>query len=101
MASMRGGEKSQTTEPLKRAALYVRVSSDEQVEGFSLDAQERAIETFCRDHGYQIIGRYRDEGKSARTDDLAKRPAFQRMLTHADEHRFDTVIVHKLDRFAR
>ena len=26
-----------------RAALYVRVSSEEQVDGFSLDAQERAI----------------------------------------------------------
>ena len=35
---------------------YLRVSSEEQVEGFSLDAQERAIETYCREHGYQIVG---------------------------------------------
>ncbi len=51
----------------KRAALYVRVSSEEQVEGYSLSAQERAIEAYCRDHGYEIVARYRDEGKSART----------------------------------
>lgn len=84
-----------------RVACYVRVSSDEQVEGFSLDAQERAIEAYCQEQGYEIVGRYRDEGKSARTNDLAKRPAFQRMLTHAEEGRFDALVVHKLDRFSR
>jgi site-specific DNA recombinase len=85
----------------KRAAAYIRVSSEEQIEGFSLDAQERAIETYCRDNGYQIVIRYRDEGKSARTDDLAKRPAFKQMLEDADAGRFDLVICHKNDRFAR
>jgi site-specific DNA recombinase len=90
-----------STATAKRAAIYIRVSSEEQVEGFSLDAQERAIETYCQEHGYQVVARYRDEGKSARTDDLAKRPAFQRMLEAAEAGRFDLVIVHKNDRFAR
>ena len=30
-----------------RAAVYVRVSTEEQTEGYSLSAQERAAETFC------------------------------------------------------
>jgi site-specific DNA recombinase len=85
----------------KRAALYVRVSSEEQVEGYSLPAQRRAIEDYCRAHGYAIVQRYADEGKSGRGDDLAKRPAFKQMLDDADAGRFDVVIVHKNDRFAR
>jgi site-specific DNA recombinase len=79
----------------------VRVSSEEQVEGFSLDAQNRAVDFYCRDHGYQVVARYCDEGKSARTDDLAKRPDFRRMLADAEAGRFDVLIVHKLDCFAR
>jgi DNA invertase Pin-like site-specific DNA recombinase len=85
----------------KRVAAYLRVSSEEQLAGFSLDAQARAIAEYCRERDSQIIACYRDEGKSARTDDLAKRPEFRRMLADAENGMFDIVIVHKLDRFAR
>src|SRR5829696_1433909 len=84
-----------------RAALYERVSSEEQVEGYSLDAQDRAGQLYCEAHGFEVVQVYRDEGRSARTDDLAKRPAFQQMLTDAGVGLFDVVVVHKLDRFAR
>src|SRR5829696_6585163 len=84
-----------------RAALYERVSSEEQVEGYSLDAQDRAGRLYCEAHGWQVVQVYRDEGRSARTDDLAKRPAFQQMLADAEAGLIDAVIVHKLDRFAR
>src|SRR3954462_2786101 len=92
---------NRATEAAKRVALYVRVSSDEQIEGFSLDAQERAIVDYCLDHNYRVVARYRDEGVSARTDDLRKRPEFRRLLEDAEAGRFDVLIVHKLDRFAR
>ncbi|MDP9364626.1 MAG: recombinase family protein, partial [Chloroflexota bacterium] len=85
----------------KRAACYVRVSSEEQVEGYSLSAQERAIDAYCAFHGFEVTARYRDEGISARSDDLKKRPSFAAMLIDAEAGRFDAVIVHKLDRFAR
>jgi site-specific DNA recombinase len=84
-----------------RAALYIRVSSEEQVEGYSLDAQERAGRLYGDAHGWTVVQVYRDEGKSARTDDLAKRPAFQHLLADAEAGRIDVVIVHKLDRFSR
>jgi len=71
-----------------RAALYCKVSSEEQVDGFSLDAQVRAIEAHCLQAGHEIVERYRDEGKSARSDDLAKRPAFARMIEDAELGRF-------------
>jgi site-specific DNA recombinase len=84
-----------------RAALYERVSSEEQVEGYSLDAQDRAGRHYCDAHGWDIVNVYRDEGRSARTDDLARRPAFQHMLADAEAGLLDVVVVHKLDRFAR
>ncbi len=84
----------------RRAAVYVRVSTEEQTEGYSLSAQERAGEAYCAQHGWEPIV-YREEGRSARTDDLAKRPAFAQMLEDAEAGRIVVVVVHKLDRFAR
>src|SRR5687767_6785386 len=84
-----------------RAGLYERVSSEEQVEGYSLDAQDRAGRLYCETHGWQVAAVYRDEGKSARTDDLGRRPAFQQKLADAEAGLLDVVVVHKLDRFAR
>ena len=59
---------------LMRAALYVRVSSEEQVQGYSLDAQERAGRAYCDAHGWHLVQICRDEGRSARSDDLPSGP---------------------------
>ena len=84
-----------------RAGLYARVSSEEQVEGYSLDAQQRAMAEFCRARGWQVAGTYVDEGRSGRSDDLARRPQFKALFDDVQAGRFDVVVVHKLDRFAR
>lgn len=84
-----------------RAAAYCRVSSDEQVDGFSLDAQRRIIEDACLTRGWTLAEVYVDEGKSARGDTVNKRPAFKRMMEDAEAGLLDVVVVHKLDRFAR
>jgi site-specific DNA recombinase len=83
------------------AAVYVRVSSKEQVEGYSLEAQLRACREFCAARGYAVVAEYADEGRSAHTDNLAKRPQFARMLADAEAGRFQLIVVHKMDRFAR
>src|ERR671916_1449482 len=85
----------------QRAVLYLRVSSEEQIQGYSLDAQERAGRAWCHQHGAQLVGMYTDEGRSARSDDIAKRPDFRRMLVDVEAGLADVVVVHKLDRFAR
>lgn len=84
-----------------RAAAYCRVSSDEQVDRFSLDAQRRIIEDACLTRGWTLAEVYVDEGKSARGDSVNKRPAFKRMMEDAEAGLLDVVVVHKLDRFAR
>src|SRR5436190_15927489 len=85
----------------KRAVGYFRVSSEEQVEGYSISAQERAYRQYVEAHGYTSAGEYRDEGKSARTDHIKRRPSFAQMLHDAHEGLFDVIVVHKMDRFSR
>ena len=84
-----------------RAALYARVSDEEQVEGYSLDAQKRAVRAYVESQGWDIYQEYVDEGVSAHTDDVAKRPLFRTAIDEALARRWDVLVVHKLDRFAR
>ena len=49
---------SRNTSPvatISRAAVYHRVSSEEQVEGYSLDAQQRATAAYCAAHGWELV----------------------------------------------
>ena len=85
----------------RRAGIYVRVSSEEQIDGYSLDAQIRVARQYCVSQGWDVSHIYRDEGKSARTDDLRKRPQFAAMIDDAEAGSIDVIVVHKLDRLAR
>ena len=80
-----------------KVALYARFSSDNQ-RSESIDAQIRAMETYCKQHQFVIVETYIDEAKSATTD---RRPAFQQMISDSSLHTFNILLVHKLDRFAR
>jgi DNA invertase Pin-like site-specific DNA recombinase len=55
-----------------RAALYARVSSEEQVEGYSIDAQKRAFHALVQARHWIAIKEYLEEGKSARTEDISR-----------------------------
>lgn len=77
--------------------IYARYSSDNQREE-SIEGQLRECKAFAEKNDSQIIGTYIDRALSARTDN---RPDFQRMIKDSEKGLFDTVIVWKLDRFAR
>ena len=81
-----------------RAAIYIRVSSDEQVDNWSLDAQSQQCLALAQARGWSVARIYDEPGLSAKTD---QRPAFQQLLNHAEARLFDVIIVHKLDRFSR
>lgn len=83
---------------MMRYAAYMRVSSEEQVGNFSIDAQRRAIEGWVKAQGGRLVKSYVDEAQSGRS---ALRPAFQRMRREARKRVFDAIVVHKFDRFAR
>jgi site-specific DNA recombinase len=84
-----------------RAAIYSRVSREEQVQGYSLDAQTRACREYAATRGWMVMAEYREEGRSARTDVIARRPEFRRLLDDVRAGLVDVVLVHKVDRFAR
>ncbi len=82
-----------------RAALYLRVSTQEQAdEGFSLAAQLDRLRAYCDSQEWLIAEVYTDEGVSAKTAD---RPELQRLLADAAGGRIDLVLVYKLDRLTR
>ena len=85
-----------------RAALYIRVSTDDQVE-YSPDAQRKALIEYAKRNNMEVMPQYIfvDEGKSGRSAE--KRPAFQQMVGFAKSKPkpFDAILVHKFDRFAR
>ncbi len=82
-----------------RAVGYRRVSSQEQTEGYSLEAQEVHIQTYAETQGWQLIRIYTDAGISAKKG--SSRPAFEEMLKDARDDQFDVVVVDKIDRFYR
>lgn len=84
-----------------RVAIYCRVSTEEQLEGYSIQAQSRACRDYADGKAWTVTQEYVDQGKSARVDDIAKRPAFQQMMADAVAKSFDLLLVHKIDRFSR
>ena len=88
-------------DPIVRAGLYARVSSEEQVEGYSIDAQTRAFRLLCESKRWTPYREYIEEGKSARTEDINKRPVFKQAISDGLGGQFDVLVVHKVDRFSR
>ena len=78
--------------------IYCRVSSLEQVQGTSLDQQERDCRQFCEREGHRVAAVFVDKGESAKTAD---RPQFQAMVAYCNANPVDAAVVWKLDRFAR
>ena len=84
------------------AAIYARVSSEEQVQGYSIQAQLRACREWAEKHGYAVAKEYVEEGQSAFRN-LEKREVLKELLGDAVNkgRGFQIVIVHKLDRLFR
>jgi len=80
-----------------RAALYARVSTEDQAkEGFSIPAQLKRLNAYCKARNWQGVTQYVDEGFSGRD---IKRPAYQRMMQEKDQ--WDVLVVLKMDRIHR
>lgn len=81
-----------------RYAAYLRISSEEQLDNFSIDAQHRAVEEWVKSQGSLISRLYIDEVQSGTT---TNRPEFLAMRRDAQQRKFDALVVHRFDRFAR
>lgn len=87
----------ENNEEKDRAALYCRVSTDDQAkEGFSLSAQRERLKSYCVAKGWKVSKVYVDDGYSGRSTD---RPAYQKMMDQKDD--WDILVVLKMDRVHR
>ena len=83
----------------KRAIIYTRVSSTEQVaDATSLAHQEKVLRDFCAYKGWGLVNHLQDAGVSAKTD---KRDGLQTALGMLYCGDADLLVVTHLDRFAR
>ena len=84
----------------KKCVIYVRVSTEEQTKGYSLNGQERINRDFAESLDYEVVKVFREEGISAK--DL-NRPQLQAMMRWTREHapEVDAVIFWKWERISR
>lgn len=82
-------------------AAYLRISEPRAVERWSLPAQRDAIAAHCARLGWGEPVWFVEEGRSAISDDYARRPQFRALLAAAEARQFRTVVVVDVDRFAR
>jgi DNA invertase Pin-like site-specific DNA recombinase len=80
----------------KRAALYLRVSTD----GQTVDNQRLALEAACEQRGWQLVQTYSDNGVSG-AKGRSQRPGLDSLLKDASRGRFDVVLSWVLDRLGR
>ena len=82
---------------MKRVALYLRVSSDEQ----TVDNQRLALEEVVQAHpNWQMVAAYTDAGISG-AKGRNRRPGFDRLLKDAIRRKFDLVAAVSVDRLGR
>jgi len=62
----------------KKALIYIRVSSEEQVQNYSLGTQEEICRREAKFKGYEVVEVFREEGRSAKT--ILGRPELLRLL---------------------
>lgn len=81
-----------------KGACYVRVSTDNQLENYSIEEQTDRLRSYCKAKDITIVKFYTDGGYSGGN---INRPALQQMLLDVENNVVDTVVVYKLDRLSR
>ncbi len=88
----------QTKDRRLRVVTYRRISTNEENQPYSLEAQETSLRSFIASQlNYEFVGDYVDQ----QTGTNNKRPGLERMLADAGENKFDVVLVYRLDRLGR
>ncbi|MGI5180547.1 recombinase family protein [Dactylosporangium sp. CA-152071] len=81
-----------------RVCVYIRRSTDDEHQPFSLDAQRAALEKYVgAKDDWIIVAEYEDDASGATTE----RPGLQKVLQAAKAGLFDVLLVYRLDRFSR
>ena len=86
----------------KRCYLYTRVSTEMQIDGYSLDAQEDYLRKEADHRGYEVVEVFSDKGKSGKnTEERDQFNEMIRRITNGNVDDVEYVYVFKLSRFGR
>lgn len=81
-----------------RIAIYLRISTDEENQPYSLEAQETKLRAYIESQDdWQLVQVYKEAASGATTE----RSKLDRLRAAARAGRFDLVLVYRVDRFAR
>ena len=86
--------------PQAKVAFYTRISTDEDHQKYSLDAQKDRLEAYCKSQygdDWQIFKVYRDMESGTHMN----RPGLEEMLYDAQAQAFNTLLVFRVDRLSR
>ena len=85
----------------KLAVIYLRVSTEEQVDNFSLETQEKICTQEAERRGMEIVKIFKEEGRSAKN--IIGRPVLIELLEYCRKNKktINAVIVYRLDRVSR
>ncbi|GAB4540864.1 MAG: hypothetical protein Fur002_08300 [Anaerolineales bacterium] len=81
----------------KQAAIYSRVSTDEQAKGYSLKTQIEACQAYAQERGYTVAATFSDDYTGAAID----RPELNKLRDYMTRNPLDVVIIYDIDRLAR
>lgn len=81
-----------------RVGCYVRVSTENQIENYSIDEQVERLKAYCLAKDWSIYKFYTDGGYSGGN---THRPALEQMLQDIHNGKLEMVVVYKLDRLSR
>lgn len=85
---------------LKNAGIYVRVSTERQVqEGYSISAQKENLTNFAKGHDFKVYDIYADEGISGKN--IESRPDVKRLIKDIKDGKIDVVLLQRFDRLTR
>ncbi|PYG90169.1 site-specific DNA recombinase [Ruminiclostridium sufflavum DSM 19573] len=83
---------------MKRVGCYVRVSTENQLENYSIEEQIERLKAYCTAKDWAVYKFYTDGGYSGGN---TNRPALQQLLVDIESKNLDIVVVYKLDRLSR
>src|SRR6202047_2935839 len=84
--------------PSMRVATYTRISTDEEHQPYSLEAQDTRLRAYvASQEGWELTHQYSDR----MTGSTLERPELQRALADGRLGRFDLMLVYRVDRLSR
>jgi site-specific DNA recombinase len=81
-----------------RVAIYVRRSTDDEHQPFTIEAQDSRLRSYVKSQpGWSLVARFEDDASGAKLD----RTGLRKALAAAAAGKYDVLLVYRVDRFTR